>query len=89
MEVWFHIFSVICAPCASLGKSDAHQQIVLSNKHKHGWLTCGGYGRKDILDEFSDISDSCLSNISVMIRSKVITDQGNQQLVYESYSYVS
>ncbi|KAK4223126.1 hypothetical protein QBC38DRAFT_373810, partial [Podospora fimiseda] len=40
----------------------------------------------DILDEFNDISDSCLSNISVMIRSEVVTDQGQQQLVYEAYS---
>ncbi|KAK3997997.1 hypothetical protein QBC44DRAFT_228855 [Cladorrhinum sp. PSN332] len=41
---------------------------------------------QDILDEFNDISDSCLSNISVMIRSSVVTDQGQQQLVYEAYS---
>lgn len=41
------------------------------------------------MDEFNDISDSCLSNISVMIRSSVVTDQGNQQLVYEAYSNVS
>lgn len=41
---------------------------------------------QDILDEFNDISDSCLSNISVMIRSSVITEQRDQQLVYESYS---
>jgi hypothetical protein len=44
---------------------------------------------QDILDEFNDISDSCLSNISVMVRSSVVTDQGEQQLVYEAYSYVS
>ncbi|KAK4160873.1 hypothetical protein QBC43DRAFT_324781 [Cladorrhinum sp. PSN259] len=41
---------------------------------------------QDILDEFNDISDSCLSNISVMIRSSVVTDQGDQQLIYEAYS---
>ncbi|KAL2134917.1 hypothetical protein VTI74DRAFT_10409 [Chaetomium olivicolor] len=41
---------------------------------------------QDILDEFSDISDSCLSNISVMIRSSIVTDQHDQQLIYESYS---
>ncbi|KAJ4291325.1 hypothetical protein N0V88_006329 [Collariella sp. IMI 366227] len=40
----------------------------------------------DILDEFSDISDSCLSNISVMIRSSVVTEQNDQQLIYEAYS---
>ncbi len=43
---------------------------------------------QDILDEFSDISDSCLSNISVMIRSPVITELNDQQLVYEAYSNV-
>ncbi|KAK3317606.1 hypothetical protein B0T19DRAFT_294786 [Cercophora scortea] len=41
---------------------------------------------QDILDEFSDISDSCLSNISVMIRSSVVTNQPDQQLIYEAYS---
>ncbi|KAK4664005.1 LOW QUALITY PROTEIN: uncharacterized protein QC763_500900 [Podospora pseudopauciseta] len=41
---------------------------------------------QDILDEFNDISDSCLSNISVMIRSSVVTDQADQQLIYEAYS---
>ena len=44
---------------------------------------------QDILDEFNDISESCLSNISVMIRSSVVTEQGNQQLIYEAYSNVS
>ncbi|KAM7213427.1 hypothetical protein V8F06_011165 [Rhypophila decipiens] len=41
---------------------------------------------QDILDEFSDISDSCLSNISVMVRSSIVTEQGDQQLIYEAYS---
>ncbi|GAB1317884.1 hypothetical protein MFIFM68171_08094 [Madurella fahalii] len=41
---------------------------------------------QDILDEFNDISDSCLSNISVMIRSSIVTDQSDQQLIYEAYS---
>lgn len=41
---------------------------------------------QDILDEFSDISESCLSNISVLIRSSVVTEQADQQLVYEAYS---
>ncbi|KAK3689379.1 hypothetical protein B0T22DRAFT_490838 [Podospora appendiculata] len=41
---------------------------------------------QDILDEFGDISDSCLSNISVMIRSSVMTNQQDQQLIYEAYS---
>ncbi|KAK4196007.1 hypothetical protein QBC40DRAFT_314715, partial [Triangularia verruculosa] len=45
-----------------------------------------GLFRYDILDEFNDISDSCLSNISVMIRSSVVTDQADQQLIYEAYS---
>ncbi|KAK4155657.1 hypothetical protein C8A00DRAFT_13304, partial [Chaetomidium leptoderma] len=40
----------------------------------------------DILDEFGDISDSCLSNISVMIRSSVVTEQSEHQLIYEAYS---
>ena len=44
---------------------------------------------QDILDEFTDISDSCLSNISVMIRSSVVSDQADQQLIYEAYSNVS
>jgi hypothetical protein len=43
---------------------------------------------QDILDEFSDISDSCLSNISVLIRSSVLSEQSDQQLVYEAYSNV-
>jgi len=43
---------------------------------------------QDILDEFSDISDSCLANISVMVRSSVITNQLDQQLTYEAYSYL-
>lgn len=41
---------------------------------------------QDILDEFSDISDSCLSNISVMVRSAVVTNANDQQLIYEAYS---
>ncbi|KAK3385700.1 hypothetical protein B0H63DRAFT_523023 [Podospora didyma] len=41
---------------------------------------------QDILDEFNDISDSCLSNISVMIRSAVVTTPADQQLIYEAYS---
>ena len=59
--------------------------LIAAKSKKVVRLTCRS---KDILDEFNDISDSCLSNISLMIRSSVITIKGDQQLVYEAYSYV-